>query len=97
MGVLEVLHNRDRPPVTCHGMCRISKRGVTCVAARAAGDRVCYGKTHSWGVWGSLLLIAASAVAGAAFDLQFDAAGYAWQLLNWCATLLLLLLRHQRD
>lgn len=54
---------------------------------------MCYGKTHSWGVWGSLLLIAASAVAGAAFDLQFDAAGYAWQLLNWCAALLLLLLR----
>ena len=46
-----------------------------------------FGKSHSWGVWGSLLLIALSAVAGGAFDLQFDAAGYAWQLLNWRAML----------
>ncbi|KAK9831369.1 hypothetical protein WJX81_006272 [Elliptochloris bilobata] len=46
------------------------------------GDRVFYGKTHSWGMWGSLMLIALSALAGGAFDLQFDAAGYAWQLLN---------------
>ena len=53
--------------------------------ACAAGDRAFYGKSHSWGVWGSLLLIALSAAAGGAFDLQFDAAGYAWQLLNWRA------------
>lgn len=59
--------------------------GTWAKAMCTAGDRAFYGKSHSWGVWGSLLLIALSAAAGGAFDLQFDAAGYAWQLLNWRA------------
>jgi GDP-mannose transporter len=51
-----------------------------------AGDRVLFGKTYGRGVWLTLGLMTASALCAAASDLEFSAAGYAWQLANNVAT-----------
>ncbi|CAG9466130.1 unnamed protein product [Pedinophyceae sp. YPF-701] len=50
------------------------------------GDYFFYGRTYSSKVWVSLLLMIASAIAGGATDLEFNALGYVWQLINCCFT-----------
>jgi GDP-mannose transporter len=45
-------------------------------------DYVFFGKRYGLGVWATLLLMAASALAAGATDLAFDANGYAWQMAN---------------
>lgn len=46
------------------------------------GDYMFYGRTYNWGVWGTLALMAVSAVLGALTDLEFSMRGYAWQVAN---------------
>ncbi|KAG1680828.1 hypothetical protein FOA52_008161 [Chlamydomonas sp. UWO 241] len=46
------------------------------------GDWYFFGKTYNLKVWGSLLLMMASAAVGSFTDLQFDMAGYTWQMIN---------------
>ena len=48
------------------------------------GDYMLFGRVYGRGVWATLALMALSAVCGAATDLGFSAAGYAWQIAN-CA------------
>ena len=48
------------------------------------GDFLLFGRVYGRGVWATLALMALSAVCGAATDLGFSAAGYAWQIAN-CA------------
>ena len=51
-----------------------------------AGDYWLHGRTYGRRVWGTLSLMAASALCGAATDLAFNARGYGWQLANCAAT-----------
>jgi GDP-mannose transporter len=46
------------------------------------GDLYFFDKRYSMGVWATLFLMLASALCSAATDLAFDAAGYAWQMVN---------------
>lgn len=46
------------------------------------GDLYFFNKRYSMGVWATLFLMLASALCSAATDLAFDAAGYAWQMVN---------------
>lgn len=46
------------------------------------GDLYLFNKHYSAGVWATLFLMLGSALCSAATDLAFDAAGYAWQLVN---------------
>lgn len=46
------------------------------------GDYFLFGRTYPLSLWASLLLMIVSALAGAFTDLQFDAYGYTWQLVN---------------
>ncbi|EFJ24633.1 hypothetical protein SELMODRAFT_442412 [Selaginella moellendorffii] len=48
----------------------------------ALGEMYLFGKHHNRKVWGSLLLMVLSAVAGGFTDLSFHGVGYAWQILN---------------
>ena len=48
------------------------------------GDYLLFGRVYGRGVWATLALMALSALCGAATDLGFSAAGYAWQIAN-CA------------
>lgn len=48
------------------------------------GDFLLFGRVYGRGVWATLALMALSALCGAATDLGFSAAGYAWQIAN-CA------------
>ena len=48
------------------------------------GDLFLFGRVYGRGVWATLALMALSALCGAATDLGFSAAGYAWQIAN-CA------------
>lgn len=50
------------------------------------GDYIIFKRTYSAGVWWSLVLITLSSMAGGLTDLEFNAAGYAWQLLNCAVT-----------
>lgn len=50
------------------------------------GDWWLYGHVYGWGVWTALALVAASAFCGAATDIEFNAHGYAWQLVNCLLT-----------
>lgn len=49
-----------------------------------AGDMTFYGKRYGLYVWITLALMTVSALCGAFTDLEFDAVGYTWQLIN-CA------------
>lgn len=51
-----------------------------------AGDYILFNRTYSYGVWWSLVMITASSIAGGLTDLEFNAVGYAWQLLNCVVT-----------
>eukprot|EP00803_Ostreobium_quekettii_P002137 evm.model.scf_577EXC.11 EVM.evm.TU.scf_577EXC.11 scf_577EXC:75761-76822(-) len=46
------------------------------------GDLVFFKKRYGAMVWGSLVLMFVSALAGAITDLSFNATGYAWQIVN---------------
>lgn len=46
------------------------------------GDMAFYNKSYGIGVWATLGLMMLSALCGAITDLDFNAAGYAWQLVN---------------
>lgn len=46
------------------------------------GDLYFFGKRYSTGVWVTLFLMLASALAAAATDLAFDGPSYAWQMAN---------------
>jgi len=50
------------------------------------GDILFFGKSYGAGVWATLGLMALSAACGAITDINFNAAGYAWQLLNCFCT-----------
>lgn len=49
-----------------------------------AGDMTFYGKRYGLYVWITLALMTVSALCGAFTDLEFNAVGYTWQLIN-CA------------
>lgn len=42
--------------------------------------------THSWRIWGTALLLMASATVAGLTDLGFNAVGYTWQFLNTICT-----------
>jgi GDP-mannose transporter len=48
------------------------------------GDFLLFGRVYGRRVWATLALMALSALCGAVTDLEFSAAGYAWQIAN-CA------------
>jgi GDP-mannose transporter len=56
------------------------------IVVTALGDRLLFRNHITGPMWASFALVTASSVVGGLHDLNFDAAGYAWMLLNCVAS-----------